>query len=168
MTAESEKSQSRTKMKRSKHKGYPMRLKTHVSQEGTKNMGTPVTRAMYINTRTCLQTFRGYFTRFLNIPVRLMEGHVSVSHCVVMLSTELPPEGYKSGQKYKLKKPWKMTSSTYELDIPRLGEKQASINMGSAQEMLPTTTRHHKNLIYLGTTTMSDEEILGMGELILD
>jgi hypothetical protein len=171
MTTKSEKPpkpQRTKKVKKSKHKGLPMSLKVHRNPVESQNESSPPTRAVYINTRTCLQTFKGYCIRYMNIPVRLAEGYIPLCHWGVLCSTELPPEELKSGQKCTLIQSWKMTSSTYELEIPSLGERQASIHMGSCEERFPAAQRRSKHMIYLGTTTLSDAELQEVGELVLE
>ena len=170
MTTKSEKPpkpQKTKKVKKSKHKGLPVSLKTNLNPVESLDENSPPTRAVYLNTRTCLQTFKGYCTKYMNIPICLVEGYIPLCHWGILCSTELPPEGLKSGQKYTLIQPWKLTSSTYELDIPSLGERQESIHMGSCEERFPATPRRSKHMVYLGTTTLSDAELREVGELVL-
>lgn len=168
MATESEKLQKTKKPPKCKHKGLPMCLKTHVGSIESDNKSNHPTRAMYITTRTCLQTLGGSFTKYMNILIRPIEAYVPLSHWAVLFSTELPPEGIKSGQKYKLAESCRLTGSTYELDVPALGENQTNIHMGSCENRFPAATRRSRHMIYLGTTTKSDAELEEVGRLVLE
>jgi hypothetical protein len=104
----------------------------------------------------------------MNIPLRPFEGYIPFSHWTVLFSTELPPDGTRSGQKWKLTESCTFTGSTYELDIPTLGENQANIHMGSCENRFPAATRRSRDVVYLGTTTMSDAELEEVGKLVLE
>ena len=169
MATESEKPQKTKKPKNWKHKGVPMCLKTDIESHVQGNDKSKQSiRAMYITTRTCLQTFCGPFTKYMNIPLRLFEGHIPLSHWTVLFSTELPPDGTRSGQKWKLTESCTFTGSTYELDVPTLGENQANIHMDSCENRFPAATRRSRDVVYLGTTTMSDAELEEVGKLVLE
>src|SRR5271170_4278988 len=117
MANNSEKQQKPHKIPKWNYKDVPMTLRAQLNPvEGLDENSHPA-RAVYINTRTCLQTFKNRYTKYLNIPVRLVERYVPLCHWGILCSTEIPPQGLKSGQKYTPVQPWKSTSSTYELEV---------------------------------------------------
>ena len=122
-------------------------------------------RAVYIFRRPCIQTLRGFLTTYFNICLRPIEHYVPFCHWGILISSEHPPPSTKPGQEYKLTKPWSTTSSSYELDVPALGEKK--VHMGSFERYYPVKNKRSDKLLYVGTTNLSDDEIGELGELVI-
>ena len=168
MANNSEKQQTSHKRMKWNYKDVPMTLRAQINPVEGLDQNSHPTRAVYINTRTCLQTFKNRYSKYLNIPVRLVERYVPLCHWGILCSTEIPPQGLKCGRKYTLVQPWKLASSTYELEVISSGdETQSKVHMGSSEERFPASPRRSKHIVYLGTTTLSDAQLLEVGELIL-
>lgn len=158
-----------TKAKISRPKALPMCLKSVTTQSDEKCeeiVGS--SRAVYIFYRPCIQTFRGFATRYLNLCLRPIEGSVSFCHWGILVSPEHPPMTKKSGQSHKLTQPWKQTNSSYEMEVPALSQNAQKVNAGFLEQCFPTRRRRSKNLIYLGTTTLSDDEITELGQIAVE
>ena len=155
------------KTKKSIHKNQPMRLLTHLCSDKEMNNETSRdnSRAVYIFRRPCVQTLRGFLTIYFNFCLRPIENYVPFCHWGILISSEHPPLSTKPSQEYKLTKPWSMTSSSYELDVPALGEKK--VHMGSFEHYSPVKNKRSDKLLYLGTTNLSDDEIRELGELVI-
>ena len=168
MAKNSEKERKPRGKKKWLRKDGPMTMRAQLNPvEGLDETSRP-TRAVFINTRTCLQSLTNPCTKYLNIPVRLVERYVPCCHWGILCSTENPPQTLKSGQQYTLVQPWKSTSSTFELEVLSSGdERRPRVHMGSCEQRFPAGPRRSKHIIYLGTTTLSDAQLLEVGELVL-
>ena len=155
------------KIKESRHKNKPMRLLSHFrSAEAINEPSSNNSRAVYIFRRPCIQTLTGFLTTYLNFCLRPIENYIPLCHWGILISLEHPPPLTKPGQEYKLTKPWSSTSSSYELDVPSLGERK--IHMGSLERQCPVKNKRSKKLIYLGTTPLSNDEIRELAELMIE
>jgi hypothetical protein len=139
---------------------------TNLSDKEMKDNNS--SRAVYIFCRPCVQTFRGFATRYLNLGLRAIEDYVPFCHWGVLISSEHPPPTKKPGQRHKLRQPWKQTSSSYEMEVPILSERAQKVNVGSLEQYFPTRSKRLKNLIYLGKTTLSDGEVQGLGQMVIE
>jgi hypothetical protein len=157
--------------KQSKHKNLPMRLLSRIHLTDGRHAGNGIcdsARSVYIFRRTCIQTFQGPATRYLNLCIRLIETYGPFTHWGMLVSTEHPTQDTKAGQACTLRKPWTETGSSFELDVPALGQREPKVNVGSLERFFPTRKTTANKVIYLGTTNLSDEEISALGQIVLD
>jgi hypothetical protein len=140
-------------------------LETRCPYSAEHNGPDPTPRAVYIFLRPCLQTYRGFITKYLNLIMRLIERRIDFSHWGIILSTEHPPSDVQPGDLYKLKEHWTKTSSSFELHIPQMTAQSANINVGSFERISPTdaTWPRQETHMYLGTTTALDEYVASVG-----
>src|SRR5208337_5619783 len=97
----------RKKSEKTGHKNLPMRILTRpqsTTDEIITDKNTP--RAVYICSRSCIQTLRGFAVRYFNLCLRAVECHVPFCHWGLVVSSEFPTESISSGQTYELSKPW--------------------------------------------------------------
>jgi hypothetical protein len=144
-----------SKKKMPTHEFRPMTVRTRLvnSDVGISNPGP---RAVYLSRRPCLQTFTGFGVRYLNLLLRLLQHHLAYSHWGIIISKEHPPAKIKPGKTYHLKQDIDTTSSSFDFEVK--GERKNG-NIGCLERYFPTTKIRSKKLVYIGTTTLTDEEI---------
>lgn len=130
---------------------------------------TPKPRAVYLFLRPCLQTYQGTITKYLNLIHRLFENRISISHWGVTISTEHPPPEIAPGNSYTLRQHWTKTSTSFELNVPGMDNRERKIDVGSCERFTPTdfTYPRQEVHVYLGTTCLSDEQVEDLGELVV-
>lgn len=119
-------------------------------------------RAVYLARYPCLQTFHSVWTRYLNFLVRPFERFPPFSHWRLVVTPEIPP--ISLGSKTRL---FPQECRTIELQVPRPWGRETP-TVGSFDTVFPVQTAAFPDLLYLGTTTMSDVEISQLGEFIVE
>jgi hypothetical protein len=155
-------------LNKSMHKNLPMRALSRVSPDYRPPISPQTQRAVYIFLRPCVQTFKGLCTRYLNLPLRLIYKRTEISHWGFLISTELPSTDTRPGKKCTLKEPWERTCYPVELDVPDLDEAAKGVNVGSFEHLFPTTQTTQKKFIYVGTTTLMNDEIHEKAEVVVE
>ena len=162
------KEESHQEIKKSMHKNLPMRALSRVSPAYLPPIVPNTERAVYIFLRPCVQTFKGPYTRYLNLPIRLIYKRTELSHWGFLISTEIPSTDTGPGKKCTLREPWERTSYPLELDVPDLDEAAKGVNVGSFERRFPTTQTTRKKFIYVGTTTLTNDEIQEKAEVVVE
>jgi hypothetical protein len=134
-----------------------LKVNIHLRSEDTSFV-YPQPRAVYIFRRPCIQTFSSPGLQYLNLLLRTIEHRLTLCHWGVMVSTEHPPNR-KSGSVYKLKQPVRQTSSSFELEAPNMRPDGDDGTVGSLEKCFPTQKHRSKTLLYIGQTTLTDEDI---------
>src|SRR5947207_6748 len=162
------KEESPQEIKKSMHKNLPMRALSRVSPDYLPPNLPNTQRTVYILLRPCVQTFKGGCTRYLNLPIRLIYKRTEISHWGFLISTEMPSTDTSPGKKCTLREPWERTSYPLELDVPDLDEAAKGVNVGSFERRFPTTQKNQKKFIYVGTTTLTNDEIQEKAEVVVE
>lgn len=151
-------------MKRPMHEFRPMAVKTRLvnSDVGISNSGP---RAVYLSRRPCLQTFTSFGVCYFNLLLRLLDHRLAFAHWGIIVSKEHPPAKIKAGKTCYLKENIDTTSSSFDFEVK--GERENG-NIGSLERYFPTTKNRSKKLIYIGTTTLTDEEIQVIADTACD
>jgi hypothetical protein len=134
---------------------------TYTNRDYTE-MSTTKERAVLLARHPCLQTFHGVWTRYLNFLVRPFERFPPYSHWRLVLTAEIPSISPGS-----LTRSLPKESRTIELQVPVPSEEETP-TVGSFDGLFPIQTAAFPDLLYLGTTTMSDAEISLLGEFIVE
>jgi len=141
---------------KSSHKNLPMRVLSRISPSYIPPTSPNAPRAVYIFLRPCIQTFNSRCTRYLNLPLRLIQNRTRVSHWGLLLSSELPSWETQPGDFHTLSSPWEQTSCPLEFDVPELDEAAKTVNVGSFEHKYPTVLQLQKKFVYLGLTFYDD------------